>query len=265
MCGSDIIAAAEQPRSPAVQQDKDHDGEESPAGGGIDTCGLGEARIPSSKLPVENENGGSPLVNESDAIEVELVAKLEALLTKDVEVSAKYVVLLRNHKETARQRRMLRADLRELHIKEGEILLQVKLHLARKGRAGGWAEFLRQRKPKSLSRTTADRWIKWYLDSTKQEKSSPASSGEASENAPQNESGAFSGDSAQSPSDSHDTEAHASQPSDQQPPDATDSPSGRGPEGFEDIQQVILVLRKRQVPNFWSARTVPKPGTKPFT
>lgn len=240
----DIIAAADQPHLPAVQQDKDHDDEESSAGGTV-TCGPEETCIPSSELPpAENENVGSLLVHETDPIEVELVARLDTLLVKDAELSATYGTLLRNHRKTWRERRAMRAELRQLHTEEGAILHEVKLHRARKGRDGGWAEFLRQRKPKRLSRTTADRWIQWHLDSKKQEQSqSEPPAGQEPENAPQNESGAFSGGDADSQPAS----------SDPHPPVATDPPSANGSETFEDVQQVILLLKKSQAAHFKAA------------
>jgi hypothetical protein len=200
------------------------------------------ACIPSSKLsPAENGNVGSLLVHESDPIEVELVARLEALLTKDVELSATYGVLLRNHRKTGRERRTIRAELRQLHTEEGAILLEVKLHRARKGRGGGWAEFLRQRKPKRLSRTTADRWIQWHLDSKKQEQSRPGPLPvQAPENAPQDESGTFSRGNVQAPPVC----------SDPQLPIAPVPSSANGTGAFEDLQQLVVVLKKSQAARF---------------
>jgi len=188
----------------------------------------------SSMAPAENV-----ATVDDDATEVELVTRLQELLTKDVELSARYVLLLRNHRKTRRERRAMRAELRQLHTDEGGILLDIKLHLARKGRAGGWAEFLRQRKPKALSRTTADRWIQWSLDS--QKRSEPP--GGQEENAPQNTSGAFSGGSAQSPPVSTDA----------QQPVVTDPPSANGSEAFDDVQQVVLALKKSQAVRFKAA------------
>jgi len=192
---------------------------------------------------LENETFATPppaVVDESDPVEAELVASLDALLAKDAELSATYGALLGNHRKTWRERRAMRAELRQLHAEEGEILLEVKLYRARKGRGGGWAEFLRQRKPKPLSRTTADRWISWFLDS-KKEQSQPDPA-KPSENAPQNENGAFSGGGEPPPA-----------ASDAQQPDATDSPSANGSEAFEDVQQVVLVLKKSQAARFKAA------------
>ena len=192
----------------------------------------------SSMAPTENV----ATVDDDDATEVELVTRLEELLAKDVELSARYGVLLRNHRKTGRERRTIRAELRQLHTEEGAILLEVKLHRARKGRAGGWAEFLRQRNPKPLSRTTADRWIRWYLDSDKQQQTHAERPPEQlSENAPQNESGAFSG------GESHSASTVL------QPPVATHPPSTNGSTTFEDVQQVLLVLKKNQVARFKAA------------
>ena len=135
----------------------------------------------------------------------------------------------------------MRAELRRLHTEEGGILLQIKLHLARKGRAGGWAEFLRQRKPKPLSRTTADRWIHWYLDSDKQQQTHAERAPEQlSENAPQDESGAFSCTDAQS----------LQVPSDPEVPGSSDPPSASGSKAFEDLQQLVVLLRKSQAARF---------------
>lgn len=243
MPGPGFIADAEQFPSDAFQ-DKDHAGGESSAGGARDSRQPGEACIPNSNFPhAENGSVESSVLHDSDPTEVELVAKLDALLVKDVELSARYGVLLRSHRKTARERRTIRAELRQLHTEEGAILLEVKLHRARKGRGGGWAEFLRQRKPKRLSRTTADRWIKWYLDSKKQEQSqSEAPPGQASGNAPQDESGAFSGGDAES------------QPSSTaQPPVATDQLAANGFTTFEDLQQVIVLLKKSKAAHFKAA------------
>lgn len=196
---------------------------------------------------LENANVGTPapmmIVDESDRCQVELVTALDALLAKDAELSARYRALLVNHRTTRRERRKVRAELRQLHTEEGAILLEVKLHRARKGRGGGWTEFLRQRTPKQLSRTTADRWIKWYLDSKKQEQSqSETLPGQASENAPRDESGAFSGGDAES------------QPSSAaQPPVATDQLAANGSTTFEDLQQVIVLLKKSKAAHFKAA------------
>jgi hypothetical protein len=196
---------------------------------------------------LENETFATPppaVVDESDPVEADLVARLETLLVKDAGLSAAYGVLLRDHRKTRRERRAMRAELRQLHTEEGGILLEIKLHLARKGRGGEWADFLRGRKPKRLSRTTADRWIKWHLDSKKQEQShSEPPHGQASENAPQNASGAFSCGSAQS----------QPAPSDPQQPVVTGPPSSNGSEAFEDVQQVILALKKTQAARFKAA------------
>src|SRR5436305_1551017 len=54
-------------------------------------------------------------VDDVDAIEVELVTRIEELLVKDVELSATYGVLLRNHRKTWRERRTIRAELLQLH------------------------------------------------------------------------------------------------------------------------------------------------------
>jgi hypothetical protein len=108
-----------------------------------------------------NENLDIPthavVVRETDSVEAGLVARLEALLTREVELSSAYRTLLLNYQKMGRDRRQIRAELRRLHTEEGAVLLEIKLHRARKGRGGEWAEFLRERKPKPLSRTTADR------------------------------------------------------------------------------------------------------------
>src|SRR5437879_3057139 len=90
----------------------------------------------------------STATDKSDLVGLELEAKLEALLAQDVELSARYWVLMGNYRKTRRERRAMRAALRQLHTEEGKVLLEIKSHLARKGRAGEWAEFLRGRKPK---------------------------------------------------------------------------------------------------------------------
>jgi hypothetical protein len=227
--GTGIIAAVEQSPLQSVQQDKHQAGEESSASGAMDR-----------RSHAENGNVESPsTVDESDPVEVELDAKLEALLTKDVELSAKYGTSLLNHRRTRRERRAMRAELRRLHTEEGGVLLEVKVHRARKGRGGQWEQYLRQTKPKPLSRTTADRWIGWFLDSQEQSKSAQPP-GEAPENAPQNESGAFSCGDAQSPPAS----------SDSQQPVATDSTIEDGSEAFEDLQELKIVFKKSKMARF---------------
>ena len=209
--------------------------EQSPGDGG-------EAQPPedSSMAPAENV----ATVDDDDATEVELVTRLEELLATDVELSARYRALLRDHRTTGRERRTLRAELRRLHTEEGAILLEVKLHRARKGRGGGWAEFLRQRKPKRMGRTTADRWIKWYLDSKEQRQSqSETAPGQAPENAPQNESGAFSCGNGPAPPPL----------SGAQTPVPAGAPPVNCSETFEDVQQVILLLKKSQAAHFRAA------------
>jgi hypothetical protein len=196
---------------------------------------------------MERENDSSislcAPVQPPDPVEVKLVADLEMLLTVDVGLSDRYRVLLRNQRKTRRERKVLRAELRRLHTKEGGVLLQLKVYLAKKGRGGGWAEFLRQRKPKQLARSTADRWIQWHLDSKKQEQSQfETPPGQGSENAPQNESGAFSGGDAES------------QPSSAaQPTVATDQLAASSSTTFEDLQQVIVLLKKSKAAHFKAA------------
>jgi hypothetical protein len=194
---------------------------------------------------LENENVGTPTtVDENDPVEVELDAKLQPLLTQDAELAERHWELALNNRKTRRERRALRAERRQLHIKAGEILFEIKLHRARKGRDGEWAQYLRQTRPKPLSRTTADRWIKWYLDSKKQEQSQSESlHGQTSENAPQNEGGAFSGG---------DVESQPA-PSDSQQPVAPDPPSANGAATFEDLQQVILLYKKSQATHLKAA------------
>jgi hypothetical protein len=231
MPGADVLSGAEQPPSQPVQQDD------------VDDCGESSDSGPMDRRThADNGNAESPTaVDESDPVGLELDAKLEALLAKDVELSARYEVLLRNDRKTRRERRAMRAELRRLHTEEGRVLLEIKSHLARKGRGGEWAEYLRQTKPKSLSRTTADRWIKWYLDSQEQSQSEPPHAQE--ENAPQNGSGAFSCSGGPSPSPS----------SDPQQPVTTDPPSANGFDAFDDVQQVVLALKKSQAARFKAA------------
>jgi hypothetical protein len=186
----------------------------------------------------DKDAGFDTIVDESDPVEVDLVAQLEALLAKDVEVTAAYKVLLSKYRETARERHTLRTELRLLHTEQGGILLVIKVHRARKGRGGAWAEFLRQRKPKALSRTTADRWIAWYLASLKPvQVPTPPAHGE-SENAPKDESGAFSAETDQSAATSRNSEQRDTQ--------SADEPPSRGCKPFEDVQQLVLVLKRSQ-------------------
>jgi len=240
-----ILLGPEQSPSQSVQQDDVDDCGESSASVRLDTCGSEEACIPISTLPLaENENiECPPAVDEHDPVEVELDAKLEALLTQDEKLEAKHWVLVLNYKKTRRERRAMRAERRQLHIKEGEILFEIKLHRARKGRGGQWVAYLRQTNPKPLSRTTADRWIKWYLDSQKQEQSQPEPPHGQEENAPQNGSGAFSGGDAES----------QPTPSDPQQPVATDAPSGNGSSIFEDPRQIILLYKTSRAAHFIAA------------
>ena len=117
---SDIIATADQPLLPA---------------GAMDTCPQ-EVCVQSSNLrAAESENIENLQGNESDPIELELVSRLEVLLTKDAALSATYGALLRNHRNTGRERRTIRAELWRLHTEEGAVLLQVKLH---RGPEGTW-------------------------------------------------------------------------------------------------------------------------------
>src|SRR6266702_7599060 len=109
MPGPDIIAGAEQFPSQSVQQDKSDDDGESSASGRMDSREPEKAciRVPSFTPPhAEDENVGTSTAVD-DPIEVKLVAKLEALLTKDVELSARYGVLLLNHRKTGRERRVI--------------------------------------------------------------------------------------------------------------------------------------------------------------
>jgi len=231
MPSADILPNAGQSPSQSVKQDKGDESGESSASGPMDI-----------QLHAENENIEClPAVDESDPVEVELDAKLEALRTQDIELEAKHWVLVLNYKKTRRERRAMRTERRQLHIKEGEILFEIKLHRARKGRGGQWVAYLRQTKPKPLSRTTADRWIKWYLDSQEQSQSEPPRG--HGENAPQNESGAFSGGDAES----------TPVQSDPQQPIATDAPTVSGSTTFEDLQQVILLYRKSRAAHFKAA------------
>jgi hypothetical protein len=196
---------------------------------------------------MERENDSSislcAPVQPPDPVEARLVADLETLLTVDVGLSDRYRVLLRNHRKTRRERKILRAELRRLHTQEGGVLLQLKVYLAKKGRGGGWAEFLRQRKPKQLARTTADRWIKWYLDSRQLLSQVAAVAAEAPENAPRNESGAFSTVDDPQPPATNGAQSSA----------ATDAQPGNGSDLFEDLQQVVLVLKRSQAAHLKAA------------
>ena len=192
--------------------------------------------------PAEKQDAHSRELDESDPIELQLVATLDVLLAKDVELSAAYREILTDRRKKWPEVRRMRAELRRLHTEEGALLLEIKLHRARKGRGGGWAEFLRQRQPKPLSRTTADRWIKWYLDSQKDEQSSQPPPPQSSENAPQNKGGAFSGDALPMPA-----------PGDTEPSVAADPPVADGSNVFEDPQQVILLLKRGEATRFKAA------------
>jgi hypothetical protein len=178
--------------------------------------------------------GTSTLLDDGDPIELELVARLEGLLAKDVELSAAYEVLLRSCRPTGRERRRMRSELRLLHTEEGAILYEVKLHRTQRGRGGKWAQFLRERKPKAMSRSTADRWIRWYLNSKQQEQSPEPRLEPAPGNAPQDESGAFSA-GVESQPDSSDLQQLV----------ATDPPANDS-EAFEDPKQIYLLLKKSQ-------------------
>jgi hypothetical protein len=228
MPGPDILPGAEQSPSQPVQQED------------IDDCGQSLASGPiDSRTDADSATAESPAaIDESDPVEGELVVRLEMLLIRDAELSSVYGGLLLSYRKTRRERRAMRAELRQLHTEEGRVLLEIKAHLAKKGRSGQWAEFLRQTKPKPLSRTTADRWIKWNLDSQEQSQSDPLHGN--GENAPQNESGAFSGGDAES----------QPVPSDPQQPIATDTPSANGSTSFEDVQQIVLLYRKSQAAHF---------------
>ena len=220
MPGTELVTTTEG----AGAEQRDAKDEQSPVDGAAED---------SSMAPAENV----ATVDDDDATEVELVTRLEELLTKDGELSARYALLLRVHRKTRRERRAMRAELRRLHTKEGGILLEIKLYRARKGRGGEWAEFLRQTRPKPLSRTTADRWIQWYLDSKREQSQSEPPSAQALENAPQNESGAFFGGDAESQPASSDPQLSL----------ATDPPSADGSATFEDLQQTSIVLKKSKM------------------